>query len=834
MTDMKRIGLIIIAVFLVHTGFSQTITIEQARLQATGSVTVSGIVTNGPELGPIRYLQDETGGIAAYGPLVGDLVPGDEITITGTLKDYNKLLEIDPVSSITINSKGNTLPKPLNLTISQLSDQYEGMLVTIKDAVFNLSGSTFTGKTNYKYQVKSETGEIRISDQSSPFAGKPIPSGKVIITGPLSQYLTTYQILPRTLEDIIPESPINFETSITISNISTTGFNLNWETDEAGTTEAFYGNTPALEKGVISKEGEVATDHLLSIEGATASEVFYIQAFSVLGDDTTKAPVNVYITQSESSGWTQVYFNRPADHSVSNGVNAVYLNKAIDDTLISYINRAKYSIDFTIYNFNNQGISNISDALNAAHNRGVKVRLIYDSNTDALGVNSLDEGIGKIASPESAYPVYGIMHNKFVVFDALSDDPNEPFVWTGSTNFTDGQINTDPNNVILIQDKSLAIAYRLEFNEMYGSDGDQPNAARSRFGPDKTDNTPHEFIIGGNRVECWFSPSDGVNAKILEKIKSSDHDLSIATMLITRTDLGYAITDSKTLRGVETRVLVNTAANCYEPVVNAFKNSLVQNFRESGETGIMHHKYMIVDQNAPDSDPLVLTGSHNWSSSAEQRNDENTLVIHSATMANIYYQDFMARFNPGMLVVNSPKLKNDFVTLSTGNSINVEVTSNDDIPGDFELIISRQATHGVGIIEVDNSITYTPEQRFNNELDTIFYKVCLTSNENLCDSAFMVVFVNKPVTTTKNKLDVSVRVYPNPSSGFINVWIEGNMINNATVIITDIVGRAIAKRENLSSGYPIRFDSAEFKDGVYIVQIETSSGIIQKKIVVKH
>jgi len=58
----------------------------------------------------------------------------------------------------------------------------------------------------------------------------------------------------------------------------------------------------------------------------------------------------------------------------------------------------------------------------------------------------------------------------------------------------------------------------------------------------------------------------------------------------------------------------------------------------------MHNKYMVIDQGAPDSDPLVWTGSHNWSAGADNENDENTLVIHDATIANIYYQNFVTLF----------------------------------------------------------------------------------------------------------------------------------------------------------------------------------------------
>jgi hypothetical protein len=52
-------------------------------------------------------------------------------------------------------------------------------------------------------------------------------------------------------------------------------------------------------------------------------------------------------------------------------------------------------------------------------------------------------------------------------------------------------------------------------------------------------------------------------------------------------------------------------------------------------------------------DPLVLTGSHNWSASADSRNDENTLIIHDDTLANMYYQEFSERFNNGEIIGNT-------------------------------------------------------------------------------------------------------------------------------------------------------------------------------------
>jgi len=616
---------------------AQVITISSARSQSTGSsVTVTGIVTNGSELGSIRYFQDGTGGIAAYGYNdVSNVQRGDSIIVTGTLSDYNNLLEISPISSITIISSGHTLPEPVVLTPSQLNDTYEAQLVKIEHAVFDNAGNTFAAKTNYTYTANGQQGEIRINDSGSPLVGKVIPSGEVTIIGPLAQYKTTYQILPRDENDLIPGSPINFTSPVSVSNITTTGFTLSWVTDVAGTSEIKYGDTPDLELGTITAAG-TDTDHTVALTGRSPSEILYVKAFSVTGSDTAYSPVHPFITQSESSGDIKIYFNRPADTTVSTGTKAIWLDHAIDDTLIAYIDRAKLTVDVAIYNFNNYNISDISTALNNAYNRGVRVRVVYDSNTDNSGVDELVTGIGRIASPESHYPDYGIMHNKFVIIDALSGDADDPIVWTGSTNFTDGQINTDPNNVIIVQDQSLAKTYTLEFEEMYGSSDDQPDTAVSKFGPDKTDNTPHEFVIGGRRVECYFSPSDGTNSRILASIDSADAELYAAVMIITRSEIGYAIRD-RASAGAVAKVLVNDDSDPnMSTVKNTLENALGINFRKTGESGIMHHKYLIVDNSDTSSDPLVLTGCHNWSSSAEYRNDENTLIVHDATIANIY------------------------------------------------------------------------------------------------------------------------------------------------------------------------------------------------------
>jgi len=645
----RSIGVAVLLLFGLVRLFAQQDIASARELGSGASVILSGIITNGEELGTIRFLQDHSGGMAIYSSEMQDVQRGDSVTVSGTLKDYLSLLEMDPVSTVTIHSSGHTLPDPVVLAPNEFQEDYEGMLVRVEQASISASG-TFQRET-YGFLAEGETGQLYINDPYSPLIGTPIPSGLLSISGPLGSYQDNYQLLPRDREDLQSYSSIQITRMPTQSSISTNGFTLEWETDVAGTTEAFVGHTPELELEAIKLPG-TTTSHSVDIDGLGPAELFYIQAFSVFETDTASGGIQVMITRSESEGSIRVLFNRPVDRSLSLGLlEPEYLPEELDDELISYIGQAEESVDLAIYNLNNSGISDITAALNSAYHRGVTVRVVYDGDVNALGMQTLHPDIGKLASPPSDYPHYGIMHNKFMVIDADAADPSKPVVWTGSTNFSYNQINTDPNNVVIIQDQSLARAYRLEFNEMFGSSGPQANSSLALFGPDKTDNTPHEFMIGGKRVQCYFSPSDGTHQQILKHIQTADHSIHVATMLITKQDIGEALT-LESNQGADVQVLLNDYDQYGEPILNMLKASLGDDVRLKGEAGIMHHKYMVVDQAHADSDPLVLTGSHNWSSSAQLRNDENTLIIFDQGVANAYYQEFIPRFRNGKILVS--------------------------------------------------------------------------------------------------------------------------------------------------------------------------------------
>jgi phosphatidylserine/phosphatidylglycerophosphate/cardiolipin synthase-like enzyme len=671
---MKK-TIILALVFLgIATFTNAQSTILEARNMSAGTVvTVKGIVTHGAEWGPIRYFQDNTAGIAAYaaltGPSLNAVNKGDSVTITGTLKLYGGLLELDPLTSVVVNSTGNPVPDPLVITPAQVGETTEGRLVEIKNAVFATSGIFASGKT-YAIKANGESVNIFINKLQTDIIGQPIPQGLVNLTAISSQYYNTYnspppgyQLLPRNLADIHQTSSIFLTSAVVNTNIKKTELDFSWTTNVSGSTEMFYGLSASDVKSNLSS-GTSAASHSIALAGLSAGQIIYTQAFSVNGIDTAFSGIMPFATVSNSTGNMKVYFNTPVDNSYSTGTNAIYLYQAVDDTLINYINRAKYTIDLAIYNFNNSGISNISNALKAATTRGVTVRVIGCGTTANLGIDELaGSSIHVLIGPDSP-PRNGIMHNKFFLFDTESADANDPLVWTGSTNLTTQQINLDANNVIIIQDQSLARAYKIEFEEMWGSSTTTPNAAKALFGSTKKNNTPHEFSINGKRVECYFSPSDGINTQIVQHINTANRDLDIATMVITRAEIATAIAARKTA-GVGVNMLTDASGTNDATVNTTLLASLgASNYVFYGNSGIMHNKYMIIDQGAPESDPMVLTGSHNWSAAADNDNDENTLIVHDATIANLYYQNFVKLYAASSGVLLTGLNKNEI----TGNN----------------------------------------------------------------------------------------------------------------------------------------------------------------------
>lgn len=618
-------------------------------------VVVQGDVTVANEFNGPSYLQDATAGIAVYDSSVSNNVNrGDRVTLLGMVAPFNNLFELTPCTILEKITEGNPVDTTI-LTISQIvsqtaSEPYESRLIRINGITSVTSGGvpatawTVSGSgTNYDLTNSTGTVQTRISPRVN-LANLPTPVGAFDMVGVLGQFASNYQILPRFIDDIVQEGagPRIVSQTPYESNIMPTSLTFQWKTDVAGTSSVRIGKTNAY--GTVVTDPNNVTDHQVVVTGLSSATIYHVQLASTNASGTTTSFDYVASTSSQSStGAINVYFNKSVNTTLSIGENAQTVS--LQAKLLDRINAASYSIDACLYSLSGTVGANIATGLVGAKSRGVKVRVIGEKDNASTapwttlktnGIPVIDDGFDAINAAA------GLMHNKFIVIDNRdTTSQSDDWIWTGSWNLTDPGTNDDMQDAIEIQDKALANAYTAEFNEMWGSDTETPNAAASRFGARKLNNTPHLFIINGIPVESYFSPSDHATNQIVKTINKAQYSIDFALLTLTRSDIANALVTKKK-GGLKVRGVIDNKTDQGTQFDTLLTKGV--DVRLDVNIAYLHHKYGIVDAETTSPLQYTMTGSHNWTASAENSNNENMLIIQSKRIANLYLQEFVARY----------------------------------------------------------------------------------------------------------------------------------------------------------------------------------------------
>ena len=336
---------------------------------------------------------------------------------------------------------------------------------------------------------------------------------------------------------------------------------------------------------------------------------------------TATATVIIPTSVNASGAWWEVFFADPVNIN-----NPEDWQGSIEGRLIEKINAAQTSIHIASFEFN---LTPVAEALIAAKQRGVDVRWVTD---DEHGLESDSEpGHGQFAMLQNAGIEIrsdtrsALMHNKFWIFD-------NQIVWTGSTNITENGIFKQDNNTIVIQSPALAAIYEREFQEMW--DG--------QFGPRSPSQLNEQTtIVNGSQVVVVFTSEDpALQQAIIPVVKSAAQSIHFMTFSFTDFPLAEAmIQRSKNgvdVSGVFERVGSDTEAAELKTLMCAQIP-----VRRDGNSSFLHHKVIVIDER------IVVTGSMNYSTNAEESNDENVLIIDNAEIARLYMQEFERVWNLG-------------------------------------------------------------------------------------------------------------------------------------------------------------------------------------------
>ncbi|MCC6299078.1 MAG: DUF1669 domain-containing protein [Anaerolineales bacterium] len=322
---------------------------------------------------------------------------------------------------------------------------------------------------------------------------------------------------------------------------------------------------------------------------------------------TDLTPIDLQTGYGVSGGWFELYFTDPVDPFSSQGTGGV------DGPLVAAIDAARLSVDVAAYSLT---LNSVRNALLRAHDRGVTVRMVMEStNMDTSDVEILLEAGIPIVGDEQD----GLMHDKFMVIDKSE-------VWLGSMNFTDSGAYDDDNSLMRIRSTKMAENFSKEFDEMF---------LDQRFGENVTPETPHPSLtIDSTRVDTFFSPDDGVINQLASVLSGAEESIYFLAFSFTSNELGDIVREKAeaglTVRGVmdEEQISSNQGTE-FDP----FKQADLD-VRIDGVEGQMHHKVFIIDES------IVVMGSYNFSRSAEERNDEEVLIIYNKAIAEQFLLEF--------------------------------------------------------------------------------------------------------------------------------------------------------------------------------------------------
>lgn len=316
--------------------------------------------------------------------------------------------------------------------------------------------------------------------------------------------------------------------------------------------------------------------------------------------------VNTPLPTLTAAEAAQVYFTSPNDPSGG--------SDALAAAVTADIYAAVHTVDIAMYNFS---LKPVADALLSAHNRGLQVRMVTDS--DALDGSQIERlqaaGIKVIGDRRE-----GLMHNKFLVIDGS-------VVWAGSLNLTGSGTYNDNNNLVRFNSPELAQNYTVEFEEMFSDDA---------FGSDSPANTPNPQVTlaGGARVENYFSPEDGVSAKLVALLDGAQHSIDFLAYSFTSDPIAETLIE-QAAAGVQVRGVFDEDSYRSNTGGEFLRLQRAQlNVRLDGNPNLMHHKVFIIDGET------VIFGSYNFTRAADRTNDENVIVIHDAGVAQSFEREF--------------------------------------------------------------------------------------------------------------------------------------------------------------------------------------------------
>ena len=336
-----------------------------------------------------------------------------------------------------------------------------------------------------------------------------------------------------------------------------------------------------------------------------------------------------------------------------------WLSRGLIESLERFIDKAAPgdALQGAFFEFKN---ARIYARLKAAKLRGVKVKILYDGDSQREKNEDALEDSGIVGLTKARTRSAGFAHNKFLI---LSRGERAEEVWTGSTNISENGIFGHSNNAHLVRDPDLAASYLDYWNLLDADKSLKPTAMQATalspapvaagaadavpvFSPRTTlDALDWYAQLAGNANRALFMTfAFGMNERFVRVYDQTDQVLRFALMEKKGNGRTFKVQAAEVDR---IRKRPNTTVSVGAKIeLNAFDRWLQEIDEATDEAHVLyvHTKYMLVDPLG--EDPTVVVGSANFSRASTDTNDENMLVIRgNKSVADVYFGEYMRLFS---------------------------------------------------------------------------------------------------------------------------------------------------------------------------------------------
>jgi phosphatidylserine/phosphatidylglycerophosphate/cardiolipin synthase-like enzyme len=147
----------------------------------------------------------------------------------------------------------------------------------------------------------------------------------------------------------------------------------------------------------------------------------------------------------------------------------------------------------------------------------------------------------------------------------------------------------------------------------------------------------------GADIEVYFSPEDACEERICHELERAEESIDVMMYYFTSREIAEALTRAAK-RDVGVRIILDSSQKelKYSRWGELQRADIPVHFFE-GE-GLLHHKVAVIDK------AKILSGSFNWTISADKRNRENLILISDEKLARTfsdYFERLFGQTSPG-------------------------------------------------------------------------------------------------------------------------------------------------------------------------------------------